>query len=66
MCDNSPIHSADVGARLSFKCHNEINHLDNEERDHLETMLSDNYASRMSQVDDETLMQIAVQKGLIL
>lgn len=64
------IENADIYTRLSFKMHNEINDLTDEERQKIVQLLEDDYSSRLySQLkaqQDEWLLQEASDKGVLL
>ena len=56
----------DVYTRISHKAHNEINDLDQEERGKLEDSAIEDFTDDIRKMDDEKLLQYAMDKGLIL
>ncbi len=58
--------TASVYDRIKYKCHNDIDDLDEEERSYLEVLLIGYFEELLYMADDEKLMQIAVEKGVVL
>jgi len=58
--------NADIYTRLSYKMHNEFNDLTMEERDKLEDMIIEDTAIYVHRADDELLLQMASDRGLLL
>ena len=56
----------DVYTRISYKAHNAITYLDLDERDKLENLAIEYFAEDIRKMDDEKLLQYAMDKGLIL
>ena len=56
----------DVYTRLSEKAHGEINDLTIEERDKLQDLIIENTADTVRKANDETLLQLGLEQGVIL
>ena len=58
--------SMTIYERIRYKSKNEINDLSQEEQEKLQDMLIENYCDEITKLDDEALLQLADDKGLIL